>query len=74
MAAVVPASFSNFLLLPRGRHVKLFHMSTSPWTRGYIDRQEFERLNELAERTLYLVGGLMKYLQQSNIKGAKYKR
>jgi len=31
-------------------------------------------LNELAERTINLIGSLMKYLQQSSIKGAKYKR
>jgi hypothetical protein len=28
----------------------------------------------VAEKTVNLIGGLMKYLQQSTIKGAKYKR
>jgi len=35
---------------------------------------EFLELKALSEDTVNLTGGLMKYLQQSSIKGAKYKR
>ncbi len=41
---------------------------------GYVSQEEFDRLNSLAEKTVDLIGGLMRYLQKSSIKGAKYKR
>jgi four helix bundle protein len=66
--------FLQFLAVAKGSACEVISHVYVALDQGYIDRQEFERLNELAERTLYLVGGLMKYLQQSNIKGAKYKR
>jgi four helix bundle protein len=66
--------FLQFLAVAKGSACEVISHVYVALDQGYINRQEFERLNELAERTLYLVGGLMKYLQQSNIKGAKYKR
>ena len=40
---------------------------------GYIDKKMFAQLYALAEETGRLIGGFMKYLQQSNLKGPKYK-
>ena len=40
---------------------------------GYIDKKAFSQLYALAEETGRLTGGFMKYLQQSNLKGPKYK-
>jgi four helix bundle protein len=66
--------FLQFLAVAKGSACEVISHVYVALDQGYINRQEFERLNELAERTLYLLGGLMKYLQQSNIKGSKYKR
>jgi four helix bundle protein len=66
--------FLQFLAVAKGSACEVMSHVYVALDQGYINRQEFERLNELAERTLYLLGGLMKYLQQSNIKGSKYKR
>ncbi|MBM4264549.1 MAG: four helix bundle protein [Deltaproteobacteria bacterium] len=41
---------------------------------GLIPRRGNAAFIDLAERTVNLIGGLPKYLRQSTIKGAKYKR
>jgi len=40
---------------------------------GYVDKTVFAQLYALAEETGRLIGGFMKYLQQSSLKGSKYK-
>jgi four helix bundle protein len=66
--------FIQFLAVAKGSACEVISHVYVALDQGYISRPEFERLNELAERTVNLIGGLMKYLQQSTIKGAKYKR
>ena len=66
--------FIQFLAIAKGSACEVASHLYVALDQGYISRPEFERLNELAERTVNLIGGLMKYLQQSTIKGAKYKR
>jgi four helix bundle protein len=39
----------------------------------YLNQATFAGLYALAEETGRLIGGLMKYLRQSNLKGSKYK-
>ena len=66
--------FIQFLAIAKGSACEVASHVYVALDQDYISRPEFERLNELAERTVNLIGGLMKYLQQSTIKGAKYKR
>ena len=39
----------------------------------YLSEAEFSKLSELADGTARLIGGLIKYLKSSNIKGNKYR-
>lgn len=66
--------FIQFLAIAKGSACEVNSHIYVALDQGYISQSEFDRLNELADRTINLIGGLMKYLQQSSIKGAKYKR
>jgi four helix bundle protein len=66
--------FIQFLAIAKGSACEVNSHLYVVLDQGYISQSEFDRLNELADRTINLIGGLMKYLQQSSIKGAKYKR
>ena len=66
--------FIQFLAIAKGSACEVDSHVYVALDQGYIDPAEFERLNELAVKTVNLIGGLMKYLQQSNLKGAKFKR
>lgn len=66
--------FIQFLAIAKGSACEVSSHVYIALNQGYISQTEFERLHELADRTINLTGGLMKYLQQSSIKGAKYKR
>jgi len=39
---------------------------------GYITPQEFTENTRLAEETANLIGGLMKYIRHSSVRGVKY--
>jgi four helix bundle protein len=66
--------FIQFLAIAKGSACEVNSHIYVALDQGYISQSEFDRVNELAGRTINLIGGLMKYLQQSSIKGAKYKR
>jgi four helix bundle protein len=66
--------FIQFLAIAKGSACELSSHLYVALDQRYISDAEFERLNELADRTLNLIGGLMKYLQQSSLRGAKFKR
>lgn len=66
--------FIQFLAVAKGSACEVVSHLYLALDQGYVSQQEFERLNDLADKTVNLIGGLMKYLQQSTIKGAKYKR
>ena len=66
--------FLQFLALAKGSACEVISHVHVALDQKYISQQEFERLNLLAEQTVNLIGGLMRYLQQSTIKGAKFKR
>jgi four helix bundle protein len=68
------AEFIQFLAVAKGSACEVGSHIFIALDQSYISQPEFDRLNELAERTVALIGGLMKYLQQSTIKDAKYKR
>jgi four helix bundle protein len=66
--------FIQFLAVAKGSACEVSSHVYVALDQGYISQPEFERLIDVAEKTVNLIGGLMKYLQQSTIKGAKYKR
>ena len=68
------SEFIQFLAVAKGSACEVISHICVALDQACVSRQEFERLNKLAEKTVHLIGGLMKYLQQSTIKGAKYKR
>ena len=66
--------FIQFLAVAKGSACEvIFHVYVA-LDQGYVSQEEFDRLNSLAEKTVDLIGGPMRYLQKSSIKGAKYKR
>lgn len=40
---------------------------------GYIDQEQFQKLYSETEATARMIAGLLRYLQNSDFKGAKYK-
>lgn len=66
--------FIQFLAVARGSACDVSSHIYVALDQAYVTQAEFTRLNELAERCINLIGGLMKYLQKSTMKGAKYKR
>lgn len=66
--------FIQFLAIAKGSACEVLSHVYVAFDQDYITQAEFDQLNDFAERTVHLIGGLMKYLQQSTIKGAKYKR
>jgi hypothetical protein len=41
---------------------------------GYLEREMFERLNELGKEAARYLGGLMRHLNQSAFRGRKFKK
>jgi four helix bundle protein len=66
--------FIQFLSVAKGSACEVISHVCVALDCGYISQHEFERLNALAEKTINLIGGLMRYLQHSTMKGVKYKR
>ena len=68
------AAFQQYLAIAKGSTCEvLFHLYVC-LDQGYLKDQEFARINRLAEETANLIGGLMKYIARTNLKGAKYVR
>jgi four helix bundle protein len=66
--------FIQFLAVAKGSACEVISHVHVALDQGYVSQEEFDRLNSLAEKTVDLIGGLMRYLQKSSIKGAKNKR
>ena len=66
--------FLQFLAIAKGSACEVVSHVYVAFDQGYISQQELEELKALSEDAVNLTGGLMKYLQQSGLKGAKYKR
>jgi four helix bundle protein len=66
--------FLQFLAVAKGSACEVLSHIYVAADQRYIDKHEFESLSEVAEQIVKLIGGLMRYLQQSSIKGAKFKR
>jgi len=64
--------FIQFLSIAKGSVGEVKSQLYVALDRGYVTRNEFNRLSELTGETARLIAGLMIYLKQSDIKGAKY--
>jgi len=64
--------FIQFLSIAKGSVGEVKSQLYVALDRGYVTRNEFNMLSELTGETARLIAGLMSYLKQSDIKGAKY--
>lgn len=65
--------FAQFLSTAKGSVAEVQAQLYVALDAGYLDQQAFTNLYSLADETGRLIGGFMKYLQQSTLKGSKYK-
>ena len=65
--------FIQFLAVARGSAGEVQAQLYVALDAGYIDKAIFTQLYDVVEEAGQLIGGFMKYLQQSNLKGPKYK-
>jgi len=68
------AEFQQYLAIAKGSTCEVISHLFVALDQGYINQQEFAHINRLAEETANLIGGLMKYIAKSSIRGAKYAR
>jgi len=66
--------FVQFLAVAKGSACEVISHVYVALDQKYVTKEEFESLSVLAGQTINLIGGLMKYLQQSALKGSKFKR
>lgn len=66
--------FVQFLAVAKGSACEVISHLYVALDQKYITKEEFESLSVLAGQTINLIGGLMKYLQHSALKGSKFKR
>jgi four helix bundle protein len=65
--------FQQFLAIAKGSAGAVISHLYVALDQGYINEEEFRRLEKLARGTGRKIGGLMSYLRQSNLRGPKYK-
>lgn len=65
--------FVQFLAMAKGSVSEVKAQLYVAIDQGYISQQDFDRLYVLAGEIGGMIGGLMRYLQQADIKGMKYK-
>lgn len=65
--------FLQFLAIAKGSVNEVQAQLYVAIDQAYIGEQDFSRLYALAAETGGMIGGLMRYLQQSDIKGNKFK-
>lgn len=65
--------FLQFLSMAKGSTGEVRAQLHVALDQGYIDENEFARVNSLAEETAKLIAGLMNYLRKTSVKGVKYK-
>ncbi len=68
------AEFQQFLAIAKGSACEVLSHLYVSLDQRYVTQQEFEHASQLAEETANLIGGLMKYIAQSALRGAKYAR
>jgi four helix bundle protein len=65
--------FVQFLATAKGSAAEVRCQLYVAIEQSYINEVTFGELSELARETANMIGGLIKYLRQSGIKGTKYK-
>ena len=65
--------FVQFLATAKGSAAEVKCQLYVALDQDYIDRRTFAELTGLAMETGNIIGGLMKYLRRSGLKGTKYK-
>jgi four helix bundle protein len=65
--------FTQFLSTAKGSVAEVQAQLYVALDAGYIDKATFGELYALADETARLIAGFMRYLQQSTLKGSKYK-
>jgi four helix bundle protein len=65
--------FIQFLSTARGSASELKSQLYVALDAGYIDQKEFDALYQQAHSVVLLIGGFIKYLQQSELRGRKFK-
>jgi four helix bundle protein len=65
--------FVQFLAIARGSASELKSQLYTALDAGYVDQKEFAELYQLAHSVVLLIGGFIKYLQQSELGGQKFK-
>jgi len=66
------AEFQQYLAIAKGSTCEVVSHLYVALGQGYITRREFAENTRLAEETANLIGGLMKYIRQSSVRGVKY--
>ena len=65
--------FQQFLAIAKGSAGEVISHLYVALDQGYINDEEFNRLEKIARDTGRKIGGLMGYLRQSRLRGPKYK-
>ena len=65
--------FVQFLAIARGSASELKSQLYTALDVGHVDQKEFAELYQLAHSVVLLIGGFIKYLQQSELSGQKFK-
>ena len=66
--------FVRFLAIAKGSAAEVRSQLYVAFDQSYLTESGLLELNALANETANVIGGLIKYLRQSGIKGEKYKR
>ncbi len=67
------AEFINFLTISKGSCGELKSQLHRALDRDYITRETFDELYSFADEIAKMIGGLVVYLNESEIRGPKYK-
>ena len=65
--------FVQFLATAKGSAAEVRCQLYVALDQAYITKNDFDELCDLATETANMIGGLIKYLRQSGIRGTKYK-
>jgi four helix bundle protein len=65
--------FIHFLSMAKGSASEIQAQLYVAADSGYVNQELFQKLYEEAEVTSKLIGGLLRYLQNNDLKGVKYK-
>ena len=65
--------FIQFLSNAKGSCGEVRDQFYTAWDESYVSQTEFDQLYNLAVETSRLISGFMKYLQQSEMRGPKFK-